>query len=68
MRLCKQPLKGGDILIKELQVTSYELISLRVAFIAGVASYFLHASYELLFTARVTSYFLHASYELLFIP
>ena len=70
----------GDILINELRVTSYELISLRVAFIARVTSYelrvifiarvtsyFLHRSFELLFIARVTSYFLHTSYELLFI-
>ena len=39
-----------DILINVLRVTSYELISLRVAFIAQVTSY------ELLFIARVTSY------------
>ena len=51
----------GDILINELQVTSYELIPLRVEFIARVKSY------ELLFIARVASYFLHTSYELLFI-
>ena len=51
----------------ELRVTSYELISLRVAFIARVMSYFLHTSNELLFIAQVTSYFLHMSYELLFI-
>ena len=69
----------SNILINELQVTSYELISLRVAFIATscelrfifiarVTSYFLHTSYELLFIARLTSYFIHTSYELLFIP
>ena len=49
------------------RATSYDLISLRVAFIARVMSYFLHTSNELLFIAQVTSYFLHTSYELLFI-
>ena len=56
-----------DIVINnELRVTSYELISLRVAFIARVTSYFLHRSYELLFASklRVTAYW--TSYKLLF--
>ena len=44
---------GCDILIN-----SYELISLRVAFMARVTSY-------LFLTAPVTCYFLHTSYELL---
>ena len=61
--------RRGDILINELRVTSYKLISLRVAFIARVTSY------ELLLIARVTSYCLLyelrdtvycTSYELLF--
>ena len=67
----------SDILINELQVTSYELICLRVAFIARVASYDLFLWHELrvTFCIRVTSYcFLHklrvtvycTSYELLF--
>ena len=51
----------------ELRATSYKLISLRVALIARVTCYFLHASYELLFIGRVGSYFLHTSYKLLFI-
>ena len=46
-----------NILIKELRVTSYELISLRV-FIARVMSYFYCTSYELLF-----AYELHFTYE-----
>ena len=41
-----------DILINKLQVTSYELISLRVAFIARVMSYELFLLHEL----RVTFY------------
>ena len=45
---------GCDILIN-----SYELISLRVAFMARVTSY------NLFLTAPVTCYFLHTSYELL---
>ena len=53
----------SDILINKLRVTSYELISLRVAFIARVTSYFLHTSYELLFIARVTSSFLHTLFQ-----
>ena len=56
-----------DILINELRVRSYELISLRAAFIARVTSYFLHMSYKLLFIARIRSYSLHTSHELLFI-
>ena len=56
----------SDIVINELQVTSYDLISLRVAFIARVTSYFLHMSDRFHFIARVTSYFLHTNYELLF--
>ena len=51
----------------ELRATSYKLISLRVALIARVTCYFLHASYELLFIGRVGSYFLHTTYKLLFI-
>ena len=57
-----------DILTNELRVRSYELISLRAAFIARVTSYlFVHMSYKLLFIARIRSYSLHTSYELLFI-
>ena len=48
----------SDILINELQVTSYELISLRVAFIARVMSYDLVLLHEL----RVTFYIRFASY------
>ena len=70
---------GYDILINELQVTSYDLISLRVAFITmsyelrfilitRVTSYLLHTSCGLRFIARVKWYFLHTSYKLLFIP
>ena len=46
----------SDILINELQVTSYELISLRVAFIARVMSYDLVLFHELrvTFCIRVT--------------
>ena len=61
-----QGLYYRDLLINELQVTSYELISLQVAFIARVTSYFLLTSYELLSIARVTSYMLHRSYWLIF--
>ena len=48
---------GSDILINELQVWSYELISLRVAFIARVTSYNLFLLHELrvTFCIRVTS-------------
>ena len=48
----------SDILINELRVTSYELISLRVAFIARVSSYDLVLLHELqvTFCIRVTSY------------
>ena len=55
-----------DILIIKLRVTSFELISLRVAFIARVTSYHLFLLHELLFTCelRVTVYC--SSYELLF--
>ena len=60
------------------QVTSYKLISLRVALIAWVTSYellLLHelwvivycTSYELLFITPVTNYFLHTTYGLIFI-
>ena len=54
------------ILISELRVMSYESISLWVAFIARVTSYFYCTSYELLFAyeLRVTVYC--TSYELLF--
>ena len=47
-----------DILINELQVTSYELISLRAAFIARVTSYRLLLLCELrvTFCMQVTSY------------
>ena len=61
-----QGLYYRDLLINELQITSYELISLQVAFIARVTSYFLLTSYELLSIARVTSYMLHRSYWLIF--
>ena len=61
-----QGLHFRDLLINELQVTSYELISLQVAFIARVTSYFLLTSYELLSIARVTSYMLYRSYWLIF--
>ena len=49
--------RSWDILINELQVTSYELISLRVAFIARVTSYDLFLLHELrvTFWIRVTS-------------
>ena len=49
-----------DILINELRVTSYELISLRVAFFARVTSYELILLHELRVTIciRVTSYYL----------
>ena len=48
----------GDILINELQATSYELISLRVAFVARVTGYNLFLLHELrvTFCTRVTSY------------
>ena len=42
-------------------------ISLRVAFIARVTSYFFHTSYELLFTEQAASYFYCTSYGLLFV-
>ena len=50
-------LQDSDILIKELQVTSYEIISLRVAFIARVTSYDLLLLHELrvTFCIRVMS-------------
>ena len=44
----------------------FELLSLRVVFIARVTSYCFHTSHELLLIARVTSCLFHASYELLF--
>ena len=49
--------KRRDILINELQVTSYKLISLRVAFIARVTRYDLFLLHELrvIFCIRVTS-------------
>ena len=49
---------SSDILMKELRLTSYELISLRVAFIARVTSYDLFLLYELrvIFCLWVTSY------------
>ena len=48
----------SDIVINELQVTSYELISLQVAFISRVTSYELFSLHELrvTFCIRVTSY------------
>ena len=48
----------SDIVINELRVTSYELISLQVAFIARVTSYELFSLHELrvTFCIRVTSY------------
>ena len=48
----------SDILINELRVTSYELISLRVAFIARVSSYDLVLLHKLqvTFCIRVTNY------------
>ena len=54
----KRPIILSDILIKELQVTSYELISLQAAFIARVTSYDLFLLHELrvTFCIRVTSY------------
>ena len=57
--------EDSDILINELWVMSYELISLRDAFIARVTGYFYYTSYELLFAyeSRVTVYC--ASYDLL---
>ena len=51
---------------------SYKLISLRIAFIARVTSYFYCTTYELLFsyelrvTIYCTSYFLHMNCGLLF--
>ena len=48
----------GDILINELRVASYKLISLRVTFFARVTSYELFLLHELqvTFCVRVTSY------------
>ena len=48
----------SDIVINELRVTSYELISLQVVFIARVTSYELFSLHELrvTFCIRVTSY------------
>ena len=63
----------GNILTKELRVTSYFpyelclLYELRVTFIARVTSYFLDSIYKLHFIVRVRSYFLDPSYELLLI-
>ena len=65
---------GYDILINELQVTSYDLISLRVAFIAMSYDLLLLHELRVTFFIQVTScclhttYFLHTSYKLLFIP
>ena len=67
-----------DMLIKKLRVTSYELISLRVSFIARVTSYrlFLLCQLRVIFCMRVTSYCLLyelrvilfcTSYEFLFL-
>ena len=50
-----------DILINQLRIVIYELLSLRLMFIAPVTSY------KLLFVARVTGYLFHTSYELLFV-
>ena len=67
----------GDILINELPATLYELLSLRTAFIARVASYIYCTNYKFLsayklrvtvtFIARITIFFLHTSYELLLV-
>ena len=48
------------------RVTSYELISLRVAFIARVTSYFYCTSYELLLLYELRVIVYRSSYELLF--
>ena len=58
----------SDILINELHVTSYELTSSRVAFIARVrvTTYFYSTSYELLFAYELRVPVYCTSYELLF--
>ena len=67
MNLKKELCYFRDILIDYLRFTSYELLSLRVTFIARVISPFLHMSCGLLFIARVMTYFLHTNHDLQFI-
>ena len=56
-----------DILINSLRFTSYELLSLRVTFIARDITSSLHMSNELLFIGRVMTQLLHTNHDLLFI-
>ena len=78
----RQGVNWSDVLINELQVTSYELrllheLRLTIYFYCtsykSLFAYELRVpvyctSYEVTFYIRAASYFLHTSYELLFIP